>query len=342
MLQCAGSKISGDQRIIASRGGEDKMIKTVGLIGWPVEHSRSPAMHNAAFAALDLDWRYILLPTPPDELEAVATRIRAGELQGANVTIPHKQAVMPYLDEIDCAAQIVGAVNTIVRRADRLIGFNTDTLGFKRALLETGIDVNERPCAVLGAGGSARAVLHVLRELGAHITVYARDIDKARDMLERLISPSWPTDSHAQACGAEGSLPLTDDAVERHADFSLSAPCVAQNGTGHRAAPLTQLWDIHPDTALIVNTTPVGLAPNIEASPWPVQIPLPANALIFDLLNNPARTRLMQQAQQAGLRAVNGWNMLVYQGAAAFEKWTGILPPVDVMKQALERSMKAG
>ena len=156
------------------------MTKTVGLIGWPVEHSRSPAMHNAAFAALGLDWRYILLPTPPDQLAAVVARIRSGELQGANVTIPHKQAVMPFLDEIDPAAQAVGAVNTIVRRADRLIGFNTDTLGFKRALLETGVAVKDQPCAVLGAGGSARAVVYVLRELGAHITVYARDVEKAR------------------------------------------------------------------------------------------------------------------------------------------------------------------
>ena len=91
---------------------------------------------------------------------------------------------------------------------------------------------------------------------------------------------------------------------------------------------------------MIVNTTPVGLSPNVDASPWPADVPFPTHALIFDLLNNPPRTRLMQQAEQAGLRAVNGWNMLVYQGAAAFEKWTGIEPPVDVMKQALEQSMK--
>jgi shikimate dehydrogenase len=101
-------------------------------------------------------------------------------VQGANVTIPHKQAVMPFLDEIEPAAQAVGAVNTIVRRADRLTGFNTDTLGFTRALLETGVEVQAQPCAVLGAGGSARAVVYVLRALGAHITVYARDVDSVR------------------------------------------------------------------------------------------------------------------------------------------------------------------
>ncbi len=263
---------------------------TVGLIGWPVEHSRSPAMHNAAFEALGLDWRYILLPTPPDQVGTVVARIRSGELQGANVTIPHKQAVMPFLDEIDPAAQAVGAVNTIVRQADRLIGYNTDTYGFKRALIETGITVKDRPCAVLGAGGSARAVIYVLRELGAHITVYARDIEKAR---------------------------------------ALHVDCRA----------LETLSEIDPTTALIVNTTPVGLSPNVEASPWPDHVSFPVNTLIFDLLNNPPRTKLMQQAERAGLRAVNGWNMLVYQGAAAFEKWTGIEPPIEVMHHALSEGM---
>ncbi|HTP11902.1 MAG TPA: shikimate dehydrogenase [Anaerolineae bacterium] len=267
------------------------MSRIVGLIGWPVEHSRSPAMHNAAFEALGLAWRYILLPTPLDQLVAVVARIRSGELQGANVTIPHKQAVMSYLDEIDLVAQAVGAVNTIVKQTDRLIGFNTDTLGFKRSLIETGVDVRDQPCAILGAGGSARAVVYVLHELGAHVTVYARDIEKA----------------HA-----------------------VHANCRS----------LSTLSEIDPTTKLIVNTTPVGLSPNADASPWPDDVPLPKQALIFDLLNNPARTQFMQQAEQAGLRAVNGWNMLVYQGAAAFAAWTGIEPPVDVMKRALVQSMK--
>ena len=265
--------------------------KTVGLIGWPVEHSRSPAMHNAAFAALGLAWRYILLPTPLDQLAAVIARIRSGELQGANVTIPHKQAVMAYLDEIDPAARAVGAVNTIVKQEERLIGFNTDTFGFKRSLIETGVEVADQPCAILGAGGSARAVVYVLQELGAHITMYARDVEKAR---------------------------------------AVHANCRSLN----------TLREIDPATKVIVNTTPVGLSPNIEASPWPDDLPLPKNALIFDLLNNPARTKFMQQAKRAGLRAVNGWNMLLYQGAAAFAKWTGIEPPTDVMKRALAESMR--
>jgi shikimate dehydrogenase len=248
-------------------------------------------MHNAAFEVLGLDWRYVLLPTPLDQLEAVVGRIRSGELSGANVTIPHKQAVMPFLDEIDPAAQAVGAVNTIVRQDNRLIGFNTDTFGFKRSLLETGVVIENQPCAILGAGGSARAVAYVLRELGAHIIVYARDVAKASELSSEV-----------------------------------------------RA--LTEVTNIDSATRLIVNTTPVGLSPNVEASPWPVDVPLPPKALVFDLLNNPPCTRLMQQAEEQGLRTVNGWGMLVYQGAAAFKLWTGVEPPVDVMMSALRESMR--
>jgi shikimate dehydrogenase len=263
------------------------MTHTVGLIGWPVEHSRSPAMHNAAFEALGLDWRYVLLPTLPDHLESVINRIRSGDLSGANVTIPHKQAVMRYLDEIDSAALAAGAVNTIVRRIDRLIGYNTDTLGFKRVLLETGVVIKDQPCAILGAGGSARAVVYVLRELGAQITAYARDAAKA-------------------------------------AALSIEA----------RA--LTDLTCIDPATRLIVNTTPVGMHPTVDASPWPGDALFPAHAWVFDLIYNPRQTRLMQQAVSAGLPASNGISMLVYQGAAAFGLWTGVEPPTDVMFKAIE------
>jgi shikimate dehydrogenase len=274
-----------------SRQPSITMTHTVGLIGWPVEHSRSPAMHNAAFEALGLDWRYVLLPTPHAQVELTVSRIRSGELSGANVTIPHKQAVMSFLDEIDPAAQVVGAVNTIVRRADRLIGFNTDTLGFKRSLLETGVAVRDQPCAILGAGGSARAVIYVLHELGARVMVYARDVAKART--------------------------LSSD-----------------------ARLLNELAHIDPATRLIVNTTPVGLSPNVAASPWPDDVPLPVGALVFDLINNPPRTRFQQQAEQVGLRVMNGWGMLVYQGAAAFTLWTGVEPPADVMMNALRESMR--
>lgn len=266
------------------------MTHTVGLIGCPVAHSRSPQMHNAAFAALGLDWRYVLLPTAPDQIASVLQRLRGGELRGVNVTIPHKQAVLPFLDELDSTAVSIGAINTIVVNGDRLMGYNTDVIGFYRALCEVNASVSERSCAVLGAGGSARAVLSVLLTLGACVSVYARDVVKARLALEY-----------------EGSIRAWDE-----------------------------LKRIDPDTALVVNTTPVGMSPQIDASPWPDNLPLPTQTLAFDLIYNPPRTRWMMQAEQSGARSINGLSMLLHQGAEAFKLWTGCDAPIDVMRVALE------
>jgi shikimate dehydrogenase len=264
------------------------MKKTVGLIGWPVAHSFSPLMHNAAFAALNLDWQYVLLPTPDDQLATVIDRIRSGELSGANVTLPHKSAVMPLLDDLDPLAKSIGAVNTIVVRKQRLIGYNTDALGFQRALGRTGVEVKDRSCAVLGAGGSARAVVRALDLLGARATVYARDVVKAQ---------AWI-------------------AAERVYAFS-------------------NLSNIDQETVLIVNSTPLGMTPQVDASPWPDQLGFPPNALVFDLVYNPAQTRLMDQALRSGVRSINGLTMLIDQGAAAFEMWTGRAAPIEVMREAL-------
>ena len=262
----------------------------VGLIGWPVEHSRSPLMHNAAFAARGLDWHYALLPTPPDRLQVTIDRIRSGELAGASVTIPHKSAVMPLLDEIEPAALSIGAANTIVVREGRLIGCNTDVIGFTRALSEMNVDVGGKACAVLGAGGAARAVVHALRGLGGRVTIYARDVAKARALI----------------------------------------------GSAGQARSLNDLDRLESETALVVNATPIGMAPRTNASPWPDDVKFPAGALAFDLIYNPRRTRWMAQAEQCGARSTNGLAMLVYQGAAAFEMWTGLAAPVAVMRAELE------
>jgi shikimate dehydrogenase len=260
-------------------------MKTVGLIGWPVEHSLSPRMHQAAFKALRLNWQYVLLPTD-DQLEDVIDQLRTAEWAGANVTIPHKSAVMPLLDEVDRRAQSLGAVNTIVKRAGGLIGYNTDVIGFERALLETRIDVGDRPCAVLGAGGSARAIVHVLQRLQARVTVYARDVAKAQ----------W-----------------------------------------FNAVDWRERTRLDPATSLIVNTTPLGMSPKVGASPWPDDVPFPASALVFDLVYNPKRTRFMEQAERSGARSINGLAMLLYQGAAAFEMWTGCAAPLQAMRAAVQR-----
>jgi shikimate dehydrogenase len=272
------------------------MTRRVGVIGWPAAHSRSPQMHNAAFAALGLDWRYGLLRTPPDQLQVVVNRIRSGELTGANVTIPHKSAVMPWLDEIDATAQAIGAVNTIVIRDGRLIGYNTDAAGFSRALSETGVEVKGRACAVLGAGGAARAVVYALKGLGARVTIYARDVSRARALI----------------------------------------------GPDEQARSLAEVDRMARETVLVVNATPVGMAPAIEASPWPDGAPFPPGALAFDLITHPRRTRWLEQAERSGARTTNGLAMLVYQGAAAFEMWTGCAAPIDAMRAAVESASPPG
>lgn len=269
---------------------------TVGLIGWPVEHSVSPAMHNAAFETLGLRWRYTLLPTPPERVRATLAQLKAQDCRGANVTVPHKQAVIPHLDEITDTARAIGAVNTIVVQKSRLIGHNTDGDGFLAALREAGSEPAGRRALVLGASGAARAVVYTLAQAGCAVAVCNRTpqraIQLARDMGDRV-----------------------------RAVIDLSEPDLAR-------------FD------LLVNATPVGMWPQTDASPWPETLPLPARWTIFDLIYNPAETRLLAQARAAGAVAVGGLEMLVRQGALAFELWTGHSPPVDVMRAAAKNALK--
>jgi shikimate dehydrogenase len=161
-------------------------IQLVGLIGWPVEHSVSPAMHNAAFQALGLPWHYGLLPTDPAELETRLCTLEGQGYQGVNVTVPHKQAVMSHLDEISGAAKAIGAVNTIVVRDGRLFGHNTDGAGFLAALREAGFEPVAQRAILLGAGGAARSVAYVLAEAGCHVTLYTRTTQRARNLAQEL------------------------------------------------------------------------------------------------------------------------------------------------------------
>lgn len=269
----------------------------VGVMGWPVRHSLSPAMHNAAAAALGLNLVYVPLPVAATEVAAAVRGLRALGFLGANVTIPYKQAVLPLLDEVDEAAQAIGAVNTIAVRSGRLWGANTDWSGFLADLQALGVDVAGKKALVLGAGGSARAVAYALAAAGAAVTVLARRLAQAEQLAADL-APHLPL-----AQPILGRL-LTKVAVDTMAD-------------------------------LVVNTTPLGMSPDEDGCAWPEGVPLPAGAFVYDLVYNPPRPRLLQMAAAAQQRHANGLGMLLRQGAQAFQLWTGREPDLAVMAAAV-------
>jgi shikimate dehydrogenase len=262
------------------------MTERVGLLGWPVEHSVSPAMHNAAFAALRLDWQYDLLPVPPSKLAVELRRLIKDEgYRGFNVTVPHKQAAfrLPRMCTISTAADAIGAVNTLVVHPDgeMIDGENTDWRGFAIDLDEHGVQIEGSRCVILGTGGSAQAVVYALEQGGAaSITLVSR-------------RPNEP-----------GEIGYGD------------------------------LADLAPAVDVVINCTPVGMSPAVDRSPWPESVPFPADAVLYDLVYNPPFTRLMAQAESTGARVIGGLGMLVWQGALAFELWTGIKPPIEVMAEA--------
>jgi shikimate dehydrogenase len=280
--------------------------RRVGLIGWPVEHSVSPAMHNAAFAALGLDWRYELLPTKPGQVAKAVDRLRREGYCGANVTVPHKQAVMPHLDDLTDDARAVGAVNTIVRRGDTLIGDNTDATGFLLALSKAGVTLPGVRALVVGAGGGARAVVDGLLQFPVvEVLVLNRSVERAEVLARNL-------DRRGDQRPRLRVLPLTPEMLLESAYVS----------------------------DLLVNATPVGLWPQVDASIWPDGVPLPEHLAVCDLVYNPLETRLLQQARTAGARAIGGLEMLVQQGALAFQLWTGEQAPVGVMRNAARKALE--
>lgn len=268
------------------------MTERVGLLGWPVAHSLSPAMHSAAFAALGLDWRYDLLPVPPECFESEVARLIAEGYRGFNVTIPHKQAAfrLPQISALTPEAEAIDAVNTLVVLPDgTLRADNTDWLGFADDLDAHKVRTKDAVCLILGTGGSAQAVEYALEDY---------------------------------LC----TLPPTF--VSRHP------------GERNRRIGYDDLTSWTSRVRLVVNCTPVGMSPHVNHSPWPEDIPFPSKAVLYDLVYNPPVTRLMIQAQAAGARTIGGLGMLVRQGALAFEQWTGIAPPIDVMRAAAESALK--
>ncbi|MDO8611199.1 MAG: shikimate dehydrogenase [Dehalococcoidia bacterium] len=282
------------------------MTRYAGVIGYPAKQSLSAVFQQAAFDHLGLDLRYEVWPTPEERLAEVVQGLRAPDRLGANVTIPHKEAVLPLMDKTDELARRVGAVNTIVNREGRLHGHNTDVGGFLRALREDGgFDPAGARVLVAGAGGAARAVVIALIDAGAAaVTVINRTFPRAGRLVQELQPHAAETELHA--------LP------DVHASWAASVL----------------------SCRLLINCTSVGMAGTQEEKGSPVPIDLiPAGALIFDLIYRPIQTPLMAAARKRGARVLGGLPMLIYQGADSFRLWTGLEAPLEVMFRAARTAL---
>jgi shikimate dehydrogenase len=280
------------------------MTQLVGLFGYPLSHSISPAFQQAALDHCAIQARYHGWATPPEQFAAEIERLRGDEYLGANVTIPHKEAVARLVDEVDEVGRRLRAVNTIVKDGASLVGCNTDEYGFMRSLREKGgFDPDGRSAVLLGAGGAARAAACGLVAAGIErLTIANRTLERA------------------SALAAEVRRPGCDVVAALMDERGLTAACAVAD--------------------LIVNATSVGM----RYGPAEGKSPLPAGAvlegaLVYDMVYTPAETPLLLDAARAGARSVGGLSMLVFQGAASFRMWTGVEAPVDVMFQAAEEAM---
>ncbi len=258
-------------------------------MGDPVGHSLSPAMHNAAFTKLGLNSVYV--PFPVQDVAAALNGFRALHVRGVSVTIPHKQAVIPLLDEIDPMAARIGAVNTLmIDDKSGIKGFNTDWMGANRALSDC-LDMKNKKIVLLGAGGAARAIGFGLLETGTEVVLAGRT-KKSGEKLARELECDWHSLSDIPALTADG----------------------------------------------LINATSAGMAPDIDYSPIPAKA-LKNFPVIMDIVYAPLETRLLREARAAGCRTINGLAMLLYQGVAQFELWTGRDAPLPIMKQQLEAGL---
>jgi shikimate dehydrogenase len=268
----------------------------LGLLGYPLSHSLSPKIHTAALQSCGLEGDYSLFPIQLEDkkgLQDLLSRVCSGEIHGLNVTIPHKQNLIPFLDELTPTAQAIGAVNTIYLHKNKLIGENTDASGFlsdlKKFLTTETQSHGDLNALVLGAGGSARAVMYALINDGWNVTIAARRIEQARELAN-----------------------------------SFSNYQVRITSIGNLQSPVSNI-------DLIVNTTPLGMSPDVNQSPLPENLSLPRHVSIYDLVYNPGETQLVKDARTQGLSATTGLGMLIEQATLSFEIWTGCKPSRELL-----------
>ncbi len=271
--------------------------RVCGIIGDPIEHTMSPAIHNAAFTKMGLDYVYVAFRVKAEELGEAIEGMRALNMRGLSVTIPHKVAALKFLDKLDPLAEKIGAVNTIVNDDGVLTGYNTDATGFLQAMLEREVEPKGRNIVILGAGGASRAVSFILADRGANLVILNRrlELDWAVELAHR-ISQTFSKKVEALELNRENLIKALEKAD------------------------------------ILVNATSVGMSPRSNETPVPFDL-LRNQLIVYDIVYNPVKTKLLREAEAAGAETISGVDMLVWQGALAFEKWTGLKAPVELMKE---------
>jgi shikimate dehydrogenase len=277
----------------------DAATQFCGVIGNPVEHSLSPAIHNAGFEKLRLNFVYLAW-----RVEAIGDAVKGlralGNFRGASVTIPHKVSVLPYLDEVEATAGHIGAINTIVAEKGRLLGSNTDAIGALRALKEGGAPLNGEPVTILGSGGAARAIAFALVAEAGIRRLHLLGIDDAErrglasDLMERT------------------AVQVTEAFLDEHALKAALA-----------------------EARVLIHCTPIGMSPKAGITCVPPRV-LHRDLTVMDIVYNPRETKLLADAKAAGCRTIPGLEMFLHQAAAQFELWTGQAAPTQVMRAVLE------
>lgn len=271
----------------------------VGLIGHPVEHSFSPPMHNAAFEKLGLNYAYVAYDVNPQDLKSAINGAKSLNIKGLNVTIPHKIEVMQYLDELDEVAKLIGAVNTIDFK--NLKGYNTDGIGAIKAIEEVK-SVKDTNVVVAGAGGASRAISFYLAKYGVEsLTILNRNISKAQSLASDVLDSKLISDVNSDS--------------------------------------INEIDSYLNDADILIDTTPVGMDPHIDDNPITTSEFMHEDLVVFDAVYNPNETVLLKETIKAGAKPVYGIKMLLYQGAESFEIWTGKKAPVDVMEEALKKTL---
>jgi len=276
--------------------------KLIAIIGDPVERSLSPAMHNAAFEALDLNYAYMALRVPPGALDGAIATARVLKMAGMNVTHPHKIKILSLLDELDESAELVGAVNTIKNDKGRLIGYNTDGAGAVRALESEAGELAGRRVLLLGAGGAARAIAFSLVKEGAELNIANRTTSRAKELTA---------------------------AIKRSLGTNVGIINLNRK----------EVVETIKNTDIIINATTIGMHPNVNRTLLTADV-MNKGLIVNDIVYEPLQTRLLSEAKKAGARTVTGLGMLIHQAALSFEIWTGRRAPIKVMTAAAKRELR--